>query len=117
MRALNARHRGADRTTDVLSFGPRLPAGKPGASAAAGLVRDVDGELDLGDVVISPGQAARQARRRGWPPAREVAFLAAHGALHLVGFEDETPAGRREMVRLGEAALAQAGKRKKDLKR
>ncbi len=115
MRDLNARHRGKARTTDVLAFGQPLPARASGERAAAALVREVDGELDLGDVVISRAQAARQARRRGWPLAREVAFLAAHGALHLLGFEDETPAGHREMVRLGEAALAEA-KRDRNVK-
>lgn len=108
MRELNARHRGLARTTDVLSFGQALPPGAKGAPAVAALRRDVDGSLDLGDVIVSPAQAARQARRRRWPLAREVAFLAAHGALHLVGFEDETPAGYREMVRLGERALVEA---------
>ncbi|HEX9436688.1 MAG TPA: rRNA maturation RNAse YbeY [Candidatus Limnocylindria bacterium] len=42
---------------------------------------------------------------------REVAFLAAHGALHLLGFEDETVAGYREMVRLGREAVATVKKR------
>ena len=105
MRSLNRRHRGIDRTTDVLSFGQSLPASAKGPSAVARLARELDGTLDLGDIAISVPQAARQARRQGHSLAREVAFLAAHGALHLVGYEDETPAGYREMVRLGAAAL------------
>ncbi len=105
MRELNRAHRGNDRTTDVLSFGQRLPRGAKGAAAAARLAREPDGSLELGDVVISPAQAARQARRGRRSLPREVAFLAAHGALHLLGFDDETPAGYREMVRLGRAAL------------
>jgi len=104
MRALNRRHRRTDKTTDVLSFGQRLRRGTKGAAAVARLQRDVDGALELGDIVISAAQAERQARRRKHPLLREVAFLAAHGALHLLGFEDETPAGYREMVRLGTAA-------------
>jgi probable rRNA maturation factor len=106
MRALNKRYRGRDRTTDVLSFGQAVGRAK-GARAVGKLARDPDGELDVGDIVISPGQAARQAERRKHPLAREIAFLAAHGALHLLGFEDETPAGYREMVRLGTAATAE----------
>ena len=109
MRDLNRRHRRKDRTTDVLSFGHRLPAGVKGEAAVRRLPRDPDGGLDLGDVAISAAQAARQATRRGHPLVREVAFLAAHGALHLLGHEDETPAGYREMVRLGTAAIAAAG--------
>ncbi len=109
MRELNRRHRGRDRTTDVLSFGHDLPAGLRGAAVVAHLPRELDGGLDLGDVVISAAQATRQAARRGHPLVREVAFLAAHGALHLVGHEDETGPGYREMVRLGSAAIAAAG--------
>ena len=105
MRALNDRYRRKDRTTDVLSFGQALGRAK-GEAAVKRLSRDVDGALDVGDIVISGAQAARQAKRRKHPLEREVAFLAAHGALHLLGFEDETPAGYREMVRLGTAAAA-----------
>jgi probable rRNA maturation factor len=106
MRALNKRYRRKDRTTDVLSFGQPLGRTK-GEKAVRKLTRDADGELEVGDIVISAAQAARQAMRRKHPLVREVAFLAAHGALHLLGFEDETPSGYREMVRLGTAAIAE----------
>ena len=105
MRELNRRYRCKDRTTDVLSFGQSLRRGAKGTRAAAALKREADGTLELGDVVISGSQAARQAKRRRWPLATEVAFLAAHGALHLLGFEDDTSAGYREMLRLGHEAL------------
>ena len=105
MRELNRRYRRKDRTTDVLSFGQTLRRGAKGSAAAASLQREADGTLELGDVVISGSQAARQAKRRRWPLATEVAFLAAHGALHLLGFEDNTSAGYREMLRLGRDAL------------
>lgn len=106
MRGLNQRYRKKDRTTDVLSFGQAVGRAK-GERAVKKLARDADGELDVGDIVISAAQAARQARRRKHPLVREIAFLAAHGALHLLGFEDETPSGYREMVRLGTAATAE----------
>lgn len=105
MKELNARHRHKAKTTDVLSFGQKLPRGAKGAAAARALRRDVDGELEVGDIVISGAQARRQARRRGHPLVREVAFLAAHGALHLLGFEDDTREGYAEMVRLGGRAI------------
>jgi len=110
MRELNRRYRGKDRTTDVLSFGQSLRRGAKGTRAAASLRREADGTLELGDVVISGAQAVRQAKRRHWRLATEVALLAAHGALHLLGFEDDTSAGYREMLRLGQDALAK-GKR------
>lgn len=114
MRELNRRYRRIDRPTDVLSFGQRLPRRAKGAAAVAALARDPDGTLDLGDVVISGAQAARQARRRRWPLEREVAFLAAHGVLHLLGFDDGTPAAYRQMRRLGTEALSRASGRRRE---
>jgi len=110
MRALNKRFRRIDRTTDVLSFGEAIPAKDRGAPAVAFIEArraENGGRFDLGEVLISPKQAERQARRRKRPVAEEVAFLAAHGVLHLLGFDDETPAGYREMVRLGHDATGQ----------
>lgn len=89
MRELNRRYRGYDRTTDVLAFPQNGPAHL------------------LGDVVISLPQAARQARRAGHPLEHEVALLAIHGTLHLLGYEDETPAGRRRMHRTQTELLRQ----------
>jgi probable rRNA maturation factor len=108
MRELNRAHRRKDRTTDVLSFGQQLPRGAKGTAAVAALDREPDGTLELGDIVISPAQATRQAKRRRHSREREIALLAAHGALHLLGFEDDTMAGYREMVALGEAAVERA---------
>ena len=110
MRALNKRFRRIDRTTDVLSFGEAIPARDRGAAAIAHLDRrraGNGGRFDLGEILISPKQAERQAGRLKRPVAEEIAFLAAHGALHLLGYEDETPAGYREMVRLGQDATGQ----------
>jgi probable rRNA maturation factor len=72
------------------------------------LTADPDGVARLGDVVISRAQAERQARRRRWRTSDEIAFLAAHGVLHLLGFEDDTQAGHREMLALGRSALQSA---------
>ena len=74
MRALNREWRGMDLPTDVLSF----PSGDRGF---------------LGDLVIDVPYAARQARRRGHPVAREVKILLAHGLLHLLGYDHETDDG------------------------
>ena len=107
MRVLNKRFRRIDKTTDVLSFGEAIPPPDRGARAISHIERhraENGGRFDVGDVFISPGQAAKQARRRRKPIVEEVAFLAAHGVLHLLGYEDETPAGYREMVRLGQDA-------------
>ena len=110
MRALNKRFRRIDKTTDVLSFGEAIPARDRGIGAIAhinGRKAENGGRFDIGEILISAEQAGRQARRRKRPVTEEVAFLAAHGVLHLLGYEDETPAGYREMLRLGQDATRQ----------
>ena len=110
IRALNKRFRRIDKATDVLSFGEAIPARDRGARALAHIDRrraENGGRFNLGDILISPEQASRQARRRKRSVVDVVALLAAHGVLHLLGFEDETPAGYREMLRLGHDAARQ----------
>ncbi len=74
--AMNAAHRGVDGPTDVLSYPLHEPddVGMPAVTA-------------LGDVVISLDTAARQARDHGHAPWSEVLVLAAHGLMHLLGFD------------------------------
>jgi probable rRNA maturation factor len=79
VRALNRKFRKKDRATDVLSF----PSEEPGY---------------LGDVVISGGVAARQARAAGHSLATELRVLALHGLLHLLGYDHERDDG--QMARL-----------------
>lgn len=93
IRALNQRWRGHDRATDVLSF-PAAPA----AGAQPGY---------LGDIAICLAVARQQARRRRHRLEREVALLALHGYLHLLGFDHETDSGEMEAIerRLRRAVL------------
>ncbi len=92
LRDLNRRFRGIDEATDVLSF--------PG--------RDFEG-APLGDIAISLDYAGRQSRIRGVRPEEEAAMLAIHGGLHLCGFEDETEAGRRQMIDLMNVVALKVG--------
>jgi probable rRNA maturation factor len=91
---LNREYRGVDRPTDVLSFASEEA---PAATEAP---------APLGDVIVSLETAWRQAAEYGHSPEREVGYLVAHGILHLLGFDHEDEAGREEMRRLEEAALA-----------
>jgi probable rRNA maturation factor len=54
-------------------------------------------EALLGDVVICPDFAARQARTQGHPLETELAVLCAHGVLHLLGYDHAEPDEEREM--------------------
>jgi rRNA maturation RNase YbeY len=89
---LNHRFRGLDEATDVLSF-PSDAMVKP----------------FLGDIAISVPFAERQARERGIPLRRELAYLAIHGTLHLLGFDDQTDDDRDQMIRLMNEAALDAG--------
>jgi probable rRNA maturation factor len=65
--------------------------------------------LHLGDIALSRDAIQRQAAQAGHSPARELAFLLAHGVLHLVGFDDTTDAGYQAMVAHQEAVLQAVG--------
>lgn len=98
IRSLNRDFHGEDEVTDVLSFNEaegwqdgsppeagRYPFAPPGA------------ERRLGDIIISLPQARRQAADRGAPVERELAMLAVHGVLHLLGFDHADPDEEKEM--------------------
>ena len=78
IRQLNRDYRGINAPTDVLAFSMR--EGEDAEHYA---------EL-LGDLVISVPTAARQADERGHSTAYELAFLAVHGTLHLLGYDHMT---------------------------
>jgi probable rRNA maturation factor len=81
---LNARFRGVDAPTDVLSF-PLF---------------DFEGDTDeppidemenmLGDIVLNLDRAHAQADEFGHSFEREAAFLTVHSMLHLLGYDHET---------------------------
>jgi probable rRNA maturation factor len=102
MRALNRDFRGADSTTDVLSF----PAGERVMSRRAG-----ESPPPLGDIVIATGRAARQARRAGHPLSTELRVLALHGLLHLLGYDHEGARDAGLMARLEQRLRRRAGLR------
>ena len=68
-----------------------------------------DGTLYLGDIALSRDAIERQAAQVEHSAAWELAYLLAHGVLHLVGYDDLTDAGYRAMVAHQEAVLAEAG--------
>jgi probable rRNA maturation factor len=87
---LNARFMGHDGPTDVLSF-PIDGVPEPSTSGLAPAGRagfDPDDEpLLLGDIVICPAVAARQAGEHAGTYEDEVALLLVHGVLHLLGLD------------------------------
>ena len=63
-------------------------------------LRDVPtDEVIEGEVIVSSETACRQGPHFGADPGQELLRYAIHGTLHLVGYDDHTPAGRRRMRR------------------
>ena len=77
IRRLNRKFLGHDYATDVLAF-------------------KLDGDV-FGEIVISTGVAAREARRRKITVREELLRYLAHGILHLLGYDDGAPRARARM--------------------
>jgi probable rRNA maturation factor len=81
IQALNAQFRHQDRATDVLSFAAmevEVPELEDNSADLA---------LYLGDIIISVDTAVRQAPEHGYSLKQELAWLASHGLLHLLGWD------------------------------
>ena len=92
MTHLNFDHMGERGPTDVLAF----PLHEWSVDGGRSHLADDDaflppGGLLLGDVVIDVDQAVRQARDGGWSTAQEIALLAVHGTLHMLGHDHDEP--------------------------
>lgn len=86
---INREYRDVDRPTDVISFA--LEEGEEPAVIGG------PAEMLLGEIVISMETATRQAAEYGHTLAREVAFLALHGMLHLLRYDHMTPTDEKRM--------------------
>lgn len=94
---LNAEYRGIDSPTDVLSF------------ECDGLDDDFpqtpENELTLGDIMISPSVAAKQAPEHGNTAEAETDLLIVHGMLHLCGYDHIEDDEAEEMEALQDSIL------------
>jgi probable rRNA maturation factor len=75
--------------TDVLSFPMDIPV-------------DSNESVTLGDIVISPVVAAEQAAAAGHSSEHEIYILAAHGLLHILGYDHADKADEKVMFALQE---------------
>src|SRR5439155_6722520 len=93
-RRLNARFRGLDAPTNVLSFTsaalPRAPVG---------------GARTLGELVICPRVLRAEARAQDKSLRAHWAHLVVHGTLHLLGYDHQRAAQARRMERREIAVL------------
>ena len=96
VQALNARWRGIDAPTNVLSF-PSPP------------VRQTGEPRMLGDVALAYETVAREAQEEGASLADHFCHLVAHGFLHLIGYDHQTDEEAERMEGLEKRVLARLG--------
>ncbi len=97
MEALHLQWMDLPGPTDVMSFPmDELRPGGDESSSAEGV---------LGDVVLCPEVARRQAAQAGHSVADEMLLLTTHGILHLLGFDHADPRGEHEMFDLQRTLL------------
>jgi probable rRNA maturation factor len=103
IQSLNSQFRHQDRPTDVLSFAA-MEVDFPQFDVKAAEV-----DLYLGDIVISVDTAVRQAPQHGYSIRQELAWLASHGLLHLLGWDHPDEPSLLLMLNQQEAFLTRSG--------
>lgn len=100
---INKQFRNIDSPTDVLSF--------PQLTFEEGETADVNenGEIVLGDIIISVDRAKEQAGEYGHSIERELSFLAVHSMLHLMGYDHIVQEEEEDMFRRQKEILIKAG--------
>lgn len=100
---INKEYRGKDQPTDVISFAmEELGEGE----------LEIVGSLEprmLGDIIISLDRTKEQAADYGHSFERELAFLAVHGFLHLLGYDHMNEQDEKKMFARQEEILASLG--------
>lgn len=97
IRELNRLWRGFDKATDVLSFPMDTE------------IPDRSVPYEIGEIIVSMETAMRQAEEYGHSFERELAFLIAHGILHVLGFDHEGKAEEKDMFDRQRKILLSAG--------
>ena len=113
IQAINQTWRQKDAATDVLSF-PAIdfsPADTLGRRQTypADAWDSEEGAYFLGDILISLPRVKAQALEYGHGFARELAYLFAHGVLHLMGYDHQDPEDKKQMRDMEEKVIAQLG--------
>jgi probable rRNA maturation factor len=98
LHALNRDYRSVDAPTDVLSFAAEDDTSGPAFVLPPGAPRY------LGDIAISYERVVAQAAEYGHSHERELAYLTAHGVLHLLGYDHERGVEDAAAMRVREEA-------------
>ena len=106
---MNRQYRNIDAPTDVLSFPTvNYPKGTTAKDNPKRLRREYDpylGYVNLGDCVLNLDRARRQAEEFGHSLRRELGYLTAHSAFHLMGYDHMNEEDERLMRQKQRQAL------------
>ena len=109
IQALNREMRGIDAPTDVLSFPTvRYPKGTTARDNPKRLRREYDPALEiinLGDCVLNLNRAKRQAKEYRHSLRRELGYLTAHSAFHLMGYDHMNEPDKQRMRAMEKRAM------------
>jgi probable rRNA maturation factor len=102
VRALNAKWRGKDKATNVLSF-PMVDERDLSIANVSGV------ELLLGDIVLAHGVCKAEAIEKGVSFQNHATHLLVHGTLHLLGYDHEDERDASDMEAREIRALERLG--------
>ena len=106
IREINLEQREIDAATDVLSFPMlELTPGTPPDGTGEDELDPETGLCPLGDMVISVDRAKAQAEEFGHSVQREMAYLAVHSVLHLLGYDHLDEGPQKAQMRAREEAI------------
>ena len=105
IRTINRENRNVDKVTDVLSF-PMLDMYE---GVYHGDLKDEiepnTGDIMLGDIIICYDKILEQAEEFGHSKEREMAYLATHSILHLLGFDHVDEGEMKAKMRAAEEEI------------
>ncbi len=109
IQTLNRENRGVDAPTDVLSF-PEFDLAPETPLDPAELADPATGLIPLGDMAINLDRVKAQAKEYGHSNRRELAYLAVHSTLHLLGYDHMDEGEQKARMRAREeAAMKELG--------
>jgi len=80
---INKEYRNKDYPADIITF-----------AVFADSTEDekfmLDGEINLGEIIIAPDKIIENAKEKNLPKETELAFFISHGIMHLLGFDHQT---------------------------
>lgn len=96
IRQINKKYREKDYPADIITFAIFADSDEKFV---------FDNEINLGEIIISLDNAAKEAQVKGHPLKDEIKFLISHGIIHLLGVDHKTDREYNFIITAQENAL------------